>query len=142
MIRALPTSSLPRCPETLCLELSPAAAFAAPCSPPAAAAAAAAEPRRHGTDPSRENPRRAQCSRVQAAPKERGELLRQRRDDEEEQEEEATSKRNAADEEAMCPDITGSDAPEVVGDEEKQPDKQGRAVVDEGDGERREHEGN
>ena len=136
MIRALPTSSLPRCPEAACLEPSPAIAFPAPSSPPATAAAA--EPRRHGTDPSRENPRRSQCSRVPAAPKERGELLRQRRDDEEE----ATSKRNAADEEAMCPDIPGSDAPEVFGDEQKQPDKQGRVVVDEGDGERREHEGN
>uniref|UniRef100_M8BMK0 Uncharacterized protein n=1 Tax=Aegilops tauschii TaxID=37682 RepID=M8BMK0_AEGTA len=95
MIRALPTLSLPRCPETPCLELSPA------------------EPRRHGTNPSRENPRRAQCSGVPAAPYERSALLRRRRGDVEE-EEEATSKRNAADEEAMYPDITGSDAPEVA----------------------------
>ena len=90
-------------------EVSPAA-FAASSSPPAAGDDAAAA---HSATPSLENPLRAQCSRAPAAPYERSALLtllHRRRGDEEGE----GRKRNAADEEAMAPDMV-HDTPEVVG---------------------------
>jgi hypothetical protein len=83
--------SLPRCP----------AAFAEPSSPPAAGDDAAAA---HGGVPSRENPRRAQCILAPADPYERSApltVLHRRRGDEEGE----GSKKNAADDEAMAPDM-------------------------------------
>ena len=112
MVRALTdkvsTLTLPSCP-VIPFELSPAA-FAAPSSSPAAGDDADTA---HSATPSLENPRRAQCSRAPAASYERSALLtllHRRRGDEEGE----GSKRNAADEEAMPPDMV-RDTPEVVG---------------------------